>query len=232
MLPLATLLGDVVGSRALPDRAGVQRRLVDVLHQVNSELPARQPLETTVGDEFQGAYERLADAVRASLLVRLALLPEVDTRYGLGLGGVTVFAADRAPLSQDGPGWWAAREAIEVVKAREGRRASARATRTWCVDRSAEQWPCDGAPSGRAVGPAGAQDLAPAVNAFLLCRDESVGQMGERARRLLLGWMRGRTQVELAQQEGISQSAVSQALARSGAYAVRDGHDALEGRPA
>lgn len=211
---LATLLGDLVGSRQVADRTAVQARLVEVLRQVNDEVPARQPLEPTVGDEFQGAYDRLDDALRVSLLVRLALLPVVDSRYGIGRGGVTVFAADRSPLSQDGPGWWAAREAIEVVKGREGRRASARATRTWCIDR---------------LEPAG-PDVAAAVNAFLLCRDESVGHMGERARRLLLGWMRGRTQSELAEQEGISQSAVSQALARSGAYAVRDGHEALEGR--
>lgn len=220
-----TIIGDLIGSRQVADRAGVQDRVVEVLRSIDREVPGRQGLETTVGDEFQGAYDRLADALRACLLVRLSLLPLVDTRYGVGLGGVTVFAADRAPLSQDGPGWWAAREAIEVVKAREGRRAAARSSRTWCVDRSAEPWPA-GSATVAAAEPASAQ----AVNAFLLCRDESVAQMGDRARRLLLGSMLGRTQAELAEQEGVSQSAVSQALARSGAYAVRDAHAALEGR--
>ena len=55
--------------------------------------------------------------------------------------------------------------------------------------------------------------------------------MGERAQRLLLGWLLGRTQTELAEQEGISQSAVSQSLGRSGAYALRDAQDALAGTP-
>lgn len=222
---LATVIGDIVGSRRVADRSAVQARLVEVLGQVNRQIPARQPLEVTVGDEFQGAYDRLADALRVSLVVRLSLLPGVDTRYGIGLGGVTVFAPDRAPLSQDGPGWWAAREAIEVVKAREGRRASARATRTWCVDRSAET-----GPARLERDAAGAPPATAAVNAFLVCRDETVARMGERPQRLLLGVLRGATQSELAEQENVSQSAVSQALARSGAYAVRDGHEALDGR--
>jgi hypothetical protein len=221
---LATLIGDVVGSRRVADRSAVQQALLRALADVNAEVPARQPLEATIGDEFQGAYDELADAVHAALLVRLHLLPLADTRYGLGLGGVTVFEPGRAPLSQDGPGWWAAREAISQLHEREGRRASARGTRSWCVDRSADPWP-----SGAEVRREPGAGIAPLVNAFLLCRDESVTAMGERSRRLLLGWLRGRTQTELAEQEGISQSAVSQALARSGAYAVRDAHDAVRG---
>lgn len=219
---LATLIGDVVGSRQAPDRAAVQDGLVQALAQVNELVPAAQPLETTIGDEFQGAYDQPADAVHASLLIRLLLLPLADTRYGLGLGGVTVFETARPPLSQDGPGWWAAREAIREVQAREGRRASARGARTWFVDRSADPWP-----QGTATSLQPATGVAPAMNAFLLCRDESIGLMGDRARRLLPGWLLGSTQQELAESEGISQSAVSQALSRSGAYAVRDAHEAL-----
>lgn len=210
-MSVVTLIGDLVGSRRVTDRQAVQDALVRALEQANAQVPGLQPLEPTIGDEFQGAYDELADAVRASLLVRLLLLPVADSRYGLGRGEVTVFSEGRTPLSQDGPGWWAAREAIEHVQAREGRRASARGSRTWFVDRGTER------------------SDAPVVNAFLLCRDESVSFMGERAQRLLLGWLTGRTQSELAESEGISQSAVSQALGRSGAYALRDAENALRG---
>jgi hypothetical protein len=51
--------------------------------------------------------------------------------------------------------------------------------------------------------------------------------MSERARRLTYGRCFGVTQRELAAQEGITQSAVSQLLAASGASAVIEGYRLL-----
>ncbi|HSE71343.1 MAG TPA: SatD family protein [Nocardioidaceae bacterium] len=114
-----TLIGDLVGSRQLADRAGAQRRLGEVLTEVTGQLGPLQPLEPTVGDEFQGAFAGLADATLATLLVRLALLPEVDVRCGIGYGEVTMHDATRRPLLQDGPGWWAARDALDAIGSRQ-----------------------------------------------------------------------------------------------------------------
>ena len=193
MTLLHTLIGDVVGSRAIQERGRFQQRLTAVLGEVTDELRPVQPLEATVGDEFQGAFATAADATVAALLVRLALLPDVDVRCGLGYGVVTVHDAGRSPLLQDGPGWWAARDALEVLA--QPRRA---AQRTWYV----------GPGAGR-------------VNAFLLTRDALVDRLGERGWRLLAAALTGATQTELAAAEGISKSAVSQQFAR-GVGAVRD----------
>ncbi|MDP3893685.1 SatD family protein, partial [Nocardioides sp.] len=152
-----TLIGDLVGSRELTDRAGVQRMLGEVLTEVSERLAPDQELEATVGDEFQGAFVGLSDAVLASLLVRLRMLPVVDVRCGLGHGEVTVHDSSRRPLLQDGPGWWAARDALDVLAApRRG------AERTWYA------------------GPAAGR-----VNAFLLTRDALVDRLSDRGRRLL-----------------------------------------------
>lgn len=122
--PVYTLIGDLVGSRRFPDRAGAQRKLMDVLDDVSGRVGAVQRLEPTVGDEFQGVFADLAGATSAALLVRLALLPEIDVRCGLGYGEVTVHDATRRPILQDGPGWWAARDALDAIGARQ---------RTWYV---------------------------------------------------------------------------------------------------
>ena len=82
-----TVIGDLVGSRAAPDRAAVQDALGTALAEVNETVPVAQPFQPTVGDEYQGACATLPDAVLASLLVRLALLPRTDVRCGLGHGG-------------------------------------------------------------------------------------------------------------------------------------------------
>lgn len=192
---LHCLLGDVVGSRAIVDRARFQRRLAEVLTEVSALLEPAQPLEATVGDEFQGAFTTVADASLAALLVRLALLPDADVRCGLGHGDVTVHDADQRPLLQDGPGWWAARDALEVLG--QPRRA---AQRTWYV----------GPGAGR-------------VNAFLLTRDALVDRLGERGWRLLASALSGASQTDIAAAEGISKSAVSQQFSR-GVGAVRDAH--------
>lgn len=112
------LIGDVVGSRELDDRAGAQRRIGAVLTEVTGQVPHVQPLEPTVGDEFQGAFATLGAATLATLLVRLALLPDIDVRCGLGYGEVTVHDPASRPLLQDGPGWWVAREALEEIDSR------------------------------------------------------------------------------------------------------------------
>ncbi|SOC49689.1 SatD family (SatD) [Blastococcus aggregatus] len=214
-----TVLGDLVASKSHERRGEVQDRVVAALSEVDGMLPGVQPLEVTIGDEFQGAYGTLADAVRASLLIRLTLLPEVDSRFGIGSGPVTVFDADRRPISQDGPAWWAAREAIDHVHRYQQRSAHARGVRTWFVPGP----------------PGGGEDASVAqrfVNAHLLCRDALVPRDDARAVALLRGWVLGRTQVELAEEAGISQSAVSQRLARMGAFAVRDAAELLAGEPA
>lgn len=195
MATLVTLIGDLVGSRRLPQRAAVQRRVGEVLAEVNERRNPAQALEPTVGDEFQGAFSDVPAALLASLEVRLRLLPEVDVRCGLGFGEVTVHDADRRPLLQDGPGWWAARDALELLE-----RPRSAGSHTWYV------------------GP----DAA-ATNALIVTRDALVDRIGARARRMLLAALEGRSQAEIADLEDVSRSAVSQQFAR-GVGALRDAH--------
>ena len=55
-----------------------------------------------------------------------------------------------------------------------------------------------------------------AVNAALMCRDQMIGSVSQRSMRLLRGTLAGRTQAELAEDEGISASAVSQRVRHDG----------------
>ncbi len=198
------LIGDLVGSRRLADRAAAQRRVDAVLADVEQRSHGVQRLEVTVGDEFQGAFSTLGEASGAALLVRLGLLPEVDVRIGIGHGEADVFDAARRPLLQDGPAWWAAREALEWLAAPRRSRL-----RTWFV------------------GPGAA-----VANAHLLCRDALVDRLGERGWRMLRLSLQGESQQRIAEAEGVTKSAVSQQFAR-GIAAVRDAQALLvqtEGR--
>ena len=192
------MIGDVVRSRAVPDRAALHDQLTDLLVEANRTLQPVVPLRVTVGDEYQGCFRTLGEALHATLWLGLHLAP-TGVRHGLGWGSVAVLA-DR-PRVEDGPGWWAAREAIEAVR-REATRSASRHQRT-AYQRADERGAGEGA------------DPDP-VNAALICRDQMVGSVSERSLRLLRGTMIGRSQVELAEEEGISGSAVSQRMRNDG----------------
>ena len=112
--PVATLIGDVVASRAAGDRARLHGASATWCSAANAELVPLVPLRITVGDEFQGCFATVGEAVHATLWLGLHLAPDAQLRHGIGWGPVAVLAED--PRVEDGPGWWAAREAIDEVK--------------------------------------------------------------------------------------------------------------------
>lgn len=209
------VIADIVGSRRLDDRSLTQARIEQAIADVDEALPVtRAPMRATFADEFQAVFDELDDALAWLLLLQLALPDEAALRFGVGVGDVD--PVDSAtPTISDGPGWWRAREAIEQVHGLQDRTVPRARTR---VVAGGEE---DGAMA----------DRIRFVNAYLLARDELVGAMSERARRLAYGRCLGRTQGALAADEGISQSAVSQLLASSGAPAVVAGFAALRGGP-
>lgn len=211
-MPVA-LIADIIGSRRMPDRVAAQRALDSALEQVAAELPvAVVPLRPTVGDELQGVYPSLDAAMATTLLIQLALGDIVECRFGLGVGETEIVPSATHDIAE-GSAWWAARPAIDHVHAQQQRAVPS--MRTWVMADAAED--------------AGVHDAVRGANAYLLVRDQVVGQMSERARRLTHGRCFGATQRELAEQEGISQAAVSQLLAASGAGSVIAGYHLLVG---
>lgn len=203
------VIADIVASRDLPDRAASQAALEASVLRVDEVVPAVRHLTPVVGDELQGEYATLEEAVSAVLLLRLALPEGLECRFGIGVGESYPIPSSVGELPE-GPAWWAARDAIERVHALAQRAVPS--ARTWVTRADAAS--------------------AAVLNAYLLARDELVGTMSARTRRLVLGRCLGRTQRELAAEEGITQSAVSQALASAGASSVVEGFAEITRSPA
>jgi hypothetical protein len=184
------LIGDVVGSRTSADRRALHSELSAALAAVNETCRPTSPLRITVGDEYQGRFGSIGEAIHAAITLRLTLAPTIDVRHGVGWGPSEVLQEE--PRVEDGPGWWAARAAIEQVETAEQVRAT-RALRT--AFRSA-----DGTPG---ADPA-------AVNAALLAHDLLLDGAGERGMSVLRGMLAGMTQLEISGQLDITPSAVSQ----------------------
>lgn len=196
---LATLIGDVVASRRTPDRTALHERLTAALAVVNDALDPVHPLRLTVGDEYQGAFADVGAAVRATLRLRLEL-PEDDVRHGIGWGAVDVLQAE--PPVEDGPGWWAARAAIEAVHADQ--------------ERPATRWRRT---AFRSDDP-GAVMLGPAVEAGLVLRDQALSRLDDRGLSVLSGMLTGSSQRQISEELQVSASAVSQRVRADGLAAL------------
>lgn len=192
MKPRACLIGDVVQARSVKDRAELHRRLRGVLEHLPVE-PTTGP-DILAGDEVQASFAHLGEALSAALYVRAHLQPLADVRCGIGWGGVTQLDQ----TTQDGPGWWAARAAIEHVEETQ-QRAAFRALRT----------------AYRLEEDAAGHDSGP-VNAALACRDQLLADLDERGWRILRGLLDGKSRQQIGEAEGISTSAVSQRTIRAG----------------
>lgn len=225
------VLGDVVKSRLHPNREDLQRELRRALELANASAVAVHPLTQTIGDEFQGLYGNVASALQATLLVRLSLHRRVDVRFGIGWGTLTTHDEDRAPFEQDGPAWWAAREAIERVRAMTRRREMPRGVRSVLLTPrslgdggSVADEAMPPTEAGRAPVPRHVEGL---VNAYLLCRDELVASMSARDAETMRYLLQGESPSRIAERQGVTLSAVSQRAIRAGLYALREAQEEL-----
>jgi hypothetical protein len=219
------LIGNLVGSRRALDRTALQETLRAALLLTNVTWAALDPLTPTVGDELQGTYDNLMAALDATLLVRVSMPPPFDVRFGIGIGAVTWVDDEPGPAfrRQDGQAWWLARDAIDHVAGGVRRRHVPSTLRTWVAAAA------PGDPPDAGVGDVESpldQRIA-AINAFLTTRDHLVSTMDGRDRRILQRLLTGWPVREIAEAEGVSPSAVSQRVQRSGAAAIMYARESL-----
>ena len=188
------LIGDIVESRRTSDRQALHDRVSAVLARVNAAHPVVDPAVITLGDEFQGVYATLGEALTAAFHIRAGLRPH-DVRFGLGRGDIQALDSERG--IHDGPAYWAARDAIVEAERLAGK-AALRGTRT--AYRSPEGEPA----------------LVTAVNAALTALDHILGSLSPVSWRILGGRLEGLTQQNIAAREGITPSAVSQRVRSDG----------------
>ena len=200
------LIADIIRSRELPDRRRAQQVIYEALGRAAEGLALTQSPYATVGDELQAVSETLVEALALTLRMHLLLPEGLGLRFGIGVGtisevdGVAGDGSGGAAVRpiQDGSAWWAAREAIERAHALQDEGRSF--VRTWlrihpdAVSRS-------GGKRSEREG---------LVNSVLILRDQTVFRFQPRQRRMMAGLLMGKTQVEVARHEKVSQQAVSE----------------------
>lgn len=127
--PYVAIIGDIKNSRQLDDRKSVQEQLKTVLKKINDEFSVAisSNFMITLGDEFQGL---LCDGIYTVDIVeqiQREMYP-VEIRFGIGVGQITTDINPDMAIGADGPGYYKAREAIEMLKTNEQR------SKTQCAD--------------------------------------------------------------------------------------------------
>ena len=212
------VIADIVGSRTLTNRAEAQKTFEAVLERAAEGLALLETPCATVGDEFQAVAYSLEDALLLTLRAQLLLPPQLQLRFGIGVGRIEEFASGvhrqapaRPRLSegaslQDGSAWWAARAAIN--RAHDVQDSSNPFIRTWFVAHAS-------------VEPYISATCQTAVNARLSLRDHAIWKLSARHRRITASLLLGKTQVEIARVEKLSQQAISDFARGTGAGLIQ-----------
>ncbi|MBL1215676.1 MAG: hypothetical protein HND52_20080 [Ignavibacteriae bacterium] len=114
------LIGDIVDSQKLSNRAGVQKKLETVFNSINKKTDNLNSAFTiTLGDEFQAVFSNADNIFYLLQRIENSIYP-VKVRFSLGVGKITTSIKKKA-LGMDGPAFYAAREALTKLKAGENK---------------------------------------------------------------------------------------------------------------
>ncbi|MFP3915897.1 MAG: SatD family protein [Actinomycetota bacterium] len=183
-MQVAGLIGDVVGSRRVEDRGSLQDDLIGILDRVSQQSGSR--LSVTLGDEFQGRFPSVAEALTASWRLHLGTVGAARLRIGIGWGEVLVESEEGSQFGQDGPAWWRARDAIEQVDL-------SHPTRTVVLTET------------------GWDEL---LNAYLTLRDSHLETLDEADAAIVSALAGDETQRSVARRLGLHESSVSRRVSR------------------
>lgn len=120
--PYIVIIGDIINSREIEQRAEVQERLKQVLYNINEKYNADivAPFMITLGDEFQGLLHNGRNAMKMIEELRSNMYP-VRIRFGIGIGKVSTKIEQIETREIDGPCYYNARNAIDYLKKNENR---------------------------------------------------------------------------------------------------------------
>ena len=210
------VIADIVGSRTLTNRADAQRIFEAALERASEGLALLQAPYPTVGDEFQAVAYTLEDALLLTLRAQLLLPPQLQLRFGIGAGRIEEFASGvhrQAPArgrgaesAALGSAWWAARAAIN--RAHDVQDSSNPFIRTWFMAHAS-------------VESEFSSHCQTCINAMLSLRDHSILKLSARHRRITASLLLGKTQVEIARVEKLSQQAISDFARGTGAGLIQ-----------
>ena len=118
--PFIAIIGDIRDSRDLESRKDTQQKLKKILYEINERYSddITSKFLITLGDEFQGLLSNGKNLINIIQEIKIKIYP-VEIRFGVGIGKITTEINTEMALGADGPGYYNARRAIELLKENE-----------------------------------------------------------------------------------------------------------------
>lgn len=112
-----TIIGDMIGSRQLNNRAAVQKNFSAALQTVQKRYAEQivSPFTVTIGDEFQAVLKETSHLFALLYEIEQSL-KAVTLRYGFGIGTISTAINYNAAIGMDGPAFHNARSSIEQAR--------------------------------------------------------------------------------------------------------------------
>lgn len=110
------LIADVIDSKTVQERFDLQKQLEKTLQKINELFKdyLASSFTLTLGDEFQALLKMDAPVFQIIDTLRSELKP-TQLRFGIGLGEIVTDIDPLQSIGADGPAYWNARAAINLV---------------------------------------------------------------------------------------------------------------------
>lgn len=205
------LIGDIKTSKALTDRRLAQDKLCKILEDINccykDDIAAGYLI--TLGDEFQGLLNDGGNILHMIERIQQEMHP-VQIRFGIGVGTITTAINAKMAIGADGPAYYNARNAIEILREKEKRNKRG-GCGIWIEAENSDRSTID--------------LLNTVFSLMTLLRNHWT----ERQREIICDFDRHRdSQKMTARRLGITQSSVQKGLAGGNYYAYRDARETVE----
>jgi Mor family transcriptional regulator len=117
------VIGDVISSRKVEQRNELQKKLRDILDDLNTaacEHHLVSPYTITLGDEFQAVYDNANCLFLDSIRILERTFPQ-KIRFSFGIGEISTDINREQSLGMDGSAFYYAREGITHLKDLRGK---------------------------------------------------------------------------------------------------------------
>lgn len=208
--PYIAIIGDIKNSKELENRRDTQIKLNSVLNNINAKYKSviSAKFMITLGDEFQGLLCRGDGALDIIEEIQRAMYP-VKIRFGIGVGQITTEINAEMAIGADGPGYYKAREAIEMLKNSEYRNKTQAANIRIEVEDDENS-------------------IAVMLNTIFSLMAVIQNNWSRRQREIVWAYEQyGGSQLECAERLNISQSSVQRSLINSNYYAYKDAKETV-----